>query len=120
MDRQDLNRLPLKNYNLTVTGTNWTTVKAIGTPYQTASGAWRILINVQGTFSSGTTSVNLTVAGLSFDLGNAGGAMGVGSSPYHATCQLANNTLICNMGSSTTQFYLSADALLSAKPTWME
>lgn len=39
---------PEIQYDLTVTGTNWTTTRAVGVPYQTGNGIWRIKLNVGG------------------------------------------------------------------------
>lgn len=56
----------LRQYTLTVTDTNWTTGRAVGVPYRTLDGTWRLRFNIVGTYSVGTTLSNLTVAGVTF------------------------------------------------------
>ena len=58
-----------KEYDLTVTGTNWTTTKAIGIPYITDDGDWRLKFNIIGALSSKTTSFTGTIDGVVFDSG---------------------------------------------------
>lgn len=46
----------LRQYNLTVTGTNWTTTRAKGVPYFTLDGTWRLRFNINGTFAGAANS----------------------------------------------------------------
>ena len=61
---EDRNRVPLKQYNLTVTGTNWTTSRAVGVPYQTINGVWRLRGNVSGSISVASATLTLSIDGI--------------------------------------------------------
>lgn len=54
-----------------VSGTNWSTVKAYFMFYADSSGLWRARFNIRGTLSVGASSVVLTVNSVTFD-GNSG------------------------------------------------
>lgn len=69
MNLEDRNKVPLKTVSLKVTGTNWTSDRAEGTPYQDLAGNWFIFIYIEGTLSVTNTFVTLTVAGVSFITG---------------------------------------------------
>lgn len=56
----------LRQYTLTVTDTNWTTNRAVGVPYRTLDGTWRLRFNIVGTYSIGTTLTSLAIAGIVF------------------------------------------------------
>lgn len=53
-------------YPITVTGTNFTTERAVGSIYQTLDGTWRVTLNIQGSLSSPAGSVILSAVGLGF------------------------------------------------------
>ena len=52
-------------YNLKVTGTNWTTTRAVGIPYRVFDEAkneiWRLKFNISGTLSTAAASITITV-----------------------------------------------------------
>lgn len=78
------NNVSLRQVSLSVTGTNWTTTRAVGIPYRTINGDFRLRINITGSFSSGTTTAlnPLTLIGVVFKSGVVQGltvADGVGS-----------------------------------------
>lgn len=104
-------------YDLTVTGTNWTTTKAIGVPYS-ANGAWRLRFNIKGTVSVGVTSLDLTIAGTTYantDVAISGNA-GVAD---WAKAKTASPTAVrIECGASATSFTASGDVELTSKPTW--
>ena len=58
-----------QQYDLTVTGANWTTTRAVGVPYKTTDGTWKLWFSITGTRSSGSaiTAFTLTVAGVVFE-----------------------------------------------------
>ena len=68
--KQDKQYFEGTTYNgvpLTVTGTNWTTIRGVFVPYKTTDGAWRMRFNVSGSVTSGTrTSYDVTFSGVSF------------------------------------------------------
>jgi len=49
----------LRQYTLTVTASNWTTIRAIGIPYTTLDGSWHLRFNIAGTFA-GAGNNNIT------------------------------------------------------------
>lgn len=74
-DLMDRGRLPLKQYSLIVTGTNWTTARAVGTPFQTLDGTWKLEGNISGTMSSATNVISLTIQGIIVKAGTQGQAV---------------------------------------------
>jgi hypothetical protein len=57
-------------YSLTVTGTNWTTVRAVGIYYQDQDGIPRFKFNIIGTLSSTATAFTGTITGVTFKAGS--------------------------------------------------
>lgn len=57
---------PQKQYSMTVTGSNWTTTRAIGIPYRMIDGLWRLRINITGGLSSTTSSFTGAITGVVF------------------------------------------------------
>lgn len=57
-------------YDLTVTGTNWTTLRAVGIPYTVTpfggGTVYRFKFNITGSFSPGTASASLAITGVTF------------------------------------------------------
>jgi hypothetical protein len=58
-------------YSLTVTGTNWTTVRAVGIYYQEQDGVPRFKFNIIGTLSSTATDFTGTISGVTFKSGSS-------------------------------------------------
>lgn len=110
-----------KQYDLTVTGTGWTTGVAKGIPYQTQDGNWRLKFNIRGTITS-SSSFTLTLTGVLF-ADNTGqsvaAARTAGSAPYDASCQAYNSSFFVASSSVGTGFCFSGDVLLASKPTFM-
>lgn len=69
-------------YSLTVTGTNWTTVRAVGMPYQASGGEWRFRFNIVGTMTGGPSSILLTVANVVFK----------NTATYYQACAMSSTT----------------------------
>lgn len=123
----DRNRLPLRQYNLIVTGTNWTTYRAIGIPYQTVDGAWRIKLNISGAMTSASrTGMTLTVANISFASTSPGDGQDI--SAYEpaaaAMCGAYTGTsngqiTIYHSSTTTTTYNLSGDVELASKPSFV-
>lgn len=57
-------RIQERQYDLTVTGTNYTSTRAIGIPYQTEQGIWRIRFNIRGTVTPSVNSLSLSISGI--------------------------------------------------------
>lgn len=117
-------KLPLKQVSLIVTGTNWTTTRAVGVPYKTMGGAYRVRINLVGTTSVGTTTLDLTIQGLTFK-GPSGYTQAVAFSSGNVTLTglvKSGGGSILNLitGAPQTTFRVSADLELDSKPSFIE
>lgn len=109
-------------YNLTVTGTNWTTVRAIGVPYVTSNGIWRLRFNIQGSFFPAFATPTLTLDGVvfsnSFTSGQAVSAYGAQASYYKGIAYPNVGNLSFECGVNTAGWTISGDVELQSKPTW--
>lgn len=114
------------NYNgsisPTVTGTNWSTVRAVFVPYQMADSAWRVKFNVQGNFSVATAASSLSVTGLTVK-STVNQAIAVFHSDGVDTwvkgqASGSANTLSVYAGATKTAYCFSGDIELNSKPTW--
>jgi hypothetical protein len=122
----ELNRTPLKQYNLICTATNWTTNYAVGIPYQVVNGQWRLRFNIKGIVSGGTAALVLTVSGvtfghpngdyqaISFSTGGGSGSMFYGYASYNASTLEAGQTV------AQSGWTLSGDVELLSKPSFVE
>lgn len=118
----------LKQYTLTVTGTNWTTTRAVGIPYKTATGEWRLKFNIVGAVSSGTDNfLNLTVANITFKSGydqavSIFTSTRQGNSVINEAVTLSNSSTIQILRSSSASLVLtwslSGDVELNAMPSF--
>lgn len=115
-----------KQYDLTVTGTNWTTTRAIGMPYRTVDGTWRLKGNVRGAISSAANNITLTISDVTFkNISNYQQAV-IASVRNDATVVTTtqnyanpNASTIYLEGSGTfKQISVSFDVELEAKPSW--
>lgn len=114
------------NYNgsisPTVTGTNWSTVRAVFVPYQMADSTWRAKFNIQGNFSVATAASSLSVTGLTVK-SSVNQAMAVFHSDGVDTwvkgqANGSANTLSVYAGATKTAYCFSGDIELNSKPTW--
>lgn len=53
-----------KQIPITVTGTNWTTTRAVAIFYSDSSNNWRMKFNIRGIISPTTTNITLTIANI--------------------------------------------------------
>ena len=112
-----------KQYNLTVTGDNsWSTNKAVGIPYKTKDGTWRLIFNIEGNFSS-TTSLTITLTGVSFattsGVGQAAACMDAGyNTGGTACCNSGSSSITFRMQTASTTGSTSGDVELNSMPTW--
>jgi hypothetical protein len=112
--------LPLKQYNLIVTGANWTTSKATGVAYKTLNGSWRIILNISGSVSA-TATLTLTVGGIVFTSNNqAVGCHIDNNTGFNSYATGGASTIYINSGSNFTTVDILADAEIVSKPTWCE
>ena len=120
----DLHQTNLQQYSLTVTGTNWTTTRAIGLAYQTLGGAWRLIFNIGGSTSAGTSTLTLTVAGVIFHSSSrqavAGWSDDIASDRNFVKTDSGAATISFNSGAIADAFYASGDVELDGPPDWLE
>ena len=116
---------------LTVTGANWTTSSAVFLPYKALSGDWRVVFNIQGDISPATTSIIITVSGVTFkNIGVDNGqavSVNVSTAGFGAhedgSARTASNTDTIRgitTLSSATKYFFSGDVELDAIPTWVQ
>lgn len=118
-----------RQYDLTVTGTGWTTASARGVPYVTADGRWRLRFNIAGQITS-TSSVVLSIAGVQF-YDNGASGIGLdrqavsaydnsgGSQPSNCFVTSSGDNIVLNFGAATTAITCSGDVELDSKPTFV-
>jgi hypothetical protein len=110
-----------KQYTLTVTGTDWTTSRAVGMPYKTIDGAWRLTFNIYGTLSAASSKA-LTVAGVVFKTGGdqASSVKGDSASGWGiAYCNTGTGIIAVYLNASVAGFCVSGDVELGSKPTFV-
>lgn len=125
MNTSDRNNLPLGQYTIIITGTNWTTVNAIAVPYRLVDGTWRVILNINGG-STVTSSLTVDVDGLVFADGihqsmsckTDNGAREIGT----AFTEPNTNTFKYETaaGAQLTGAYISGDVALASKPSFVE
>lgn len=112
---------PDYQYPLTVTGTNWTTVRAVGVPYKTGDGSYRMKVNINGTTTSQTTNT-LTITGVVFkNITNFYQSLCIGgdaNTNYRGYCSPNAATLVVQSGANVLDWRISGDVELESKPSW--
>ena len=122
MELIDRNKVNLVQYNLTVSGaSSWTTVRAVGIPYQTLDGAWRLKFNLYGTQSS-SGSNTLTIAGVTFHAAynQATHFSHMMNASYYHSETIKNTSTVSFSGQATSEAAISGDVELALKPAWIE
>lgn len=131
VDSMEENVNALRQYTPTITGTNWTTYRAVCVPYKTVDGTWRIKFNIVGAFSSGTDNVfTATFSGVTFKTSSGyGQAITVhdDSGQSHSairSCSVLNGTstirvLLSAIISYGATYGFSGDVELDGKPTFV-
>jgi hypothetical protein len=107
----------------TVSGTNWTTTRAVFVPYKMQDGTWRLRFNVCGSISSATASIDLAFDAVTFIAGanNYQACSGFGDATMIVTVFASpgtNSVSIYQASSTSTNFRISGDVELNSKPTW--
>jgi hypothetical protein len=113
-----------RQYNLTVTGTDWTTEKAVGVPYQTDEGIWRLKFNIEGTVTSASrSSYTLAITGVTFVNGSnqsvSGDGSGLANAPRVSTGSNNGNINFSHTSTTTDAYRTSGDVELESKPTFI-
>lgn len=107
---------------LTVTGTNYVSVRAVGIFYKTTNGTWRMKFNLTGTMTA-TNSRALTIAGVVFknttEYYQSVSSHSNANTVYntHAYCNPNAGTIQYTFSNNTTVIRSSGDVELDAKPT---
>ncbi len=103
----------------------WTTDRAVGVPYQTADGSWRLVFNIAGRCWTPRTELAVVIAGVTFAGGDffeqpvsvftaAGAAVAVGRT-LPATGNIGVSVAV---GSAKARFNLSGDVALAGRPAF--
>ncbi|MCG8685254.1 MAG: hypothetical protein MI892_10290, partial [Desulfobacterales bacterium] len=110
------------NGDFTVTGTGWTTTRAVAIPYQTVDGAWRMKFNVGGTVSSAVTDLSLNLSGTVFKIGQEQAITGFTTLAYYMQSRVEAGTGIMHgrTGTARSTWSFSGDVELESKPTWAD
>lgn len=108
-----------RQYALTVSGpTGWATTSAVGIPYKTKDGAWRLRFNIHGTFTSASTGA-VTISGVTYKTGIVQAVTATTStSSYIVYCEADSSAISFSLSANATQIQLSGDLYLNAMPTW--
>lgn len=114
-----------EQYALTVTGTNWTTTKAVGVPYKTLDGTWRMTLSVGGLFSSATGESSVYITGVAFNSFSNNGRQALAvSTPLIRTTANEGATVSgsgeirLSSAGTTTEWVVSGDVELTNQPTF--
>jgi len=119
-----------KQYDLTVTSTNWTTTRAVGIPYKTRDGAWRLRFNFRGLYSSAIANQTFAISGVVFkniagfaqacviSYDATGGGGGAGGTEDIAQTNPGTNQIGWGYSTTRTGFEVSGDVELDSMPTW--
>lgn len=111
----------VRQYNLTVTGTGFTSTRAVGIPYKTLDGTWRLRFNIVGTRTSsatwllsvsGITTVNVRQAIASND--DSGG-----SAQSNAFAEASSSTIQLTHAAAFTGATCAGDIELTGKPSFV-
>ncbi|HAZ11736.1 MAG TPA: hypothetical protein DCY86_03030 [Bdellovibrionales bacterium] len=117
---------PQKSYSMSTSGTNWTQVRAQGTPWRNMDGNWYLTFTIRGTFSPSTSGVSLTVTDITtkntssfyqlFACGNNAGS----AYPLTCYCQPNSNVLEVQFATTAVSAGLSGTLELESKPVFVE
>lgn len=111
---------------LTVTGTNWTTIRAVGMAYSDVNGQWRFRFNIRGSLSVAALDITLTVSGVTAKNGGANSEQAITAAQLDSGA-IATHYGFWNVNSSSLRMRFSAnvtiptvsgDIELESKPTW--
>ena len=116
-----------KQYALTVTGTGWTTVRAVGIPYRTLDGAWRVRFNISGSVISGVrVGYTVSIGGVVFkatslnDQPLSGWVNGSFTNMDVYAAQGTDDIVLNHTSGTTTKYNWSGDVECDSKPTFVE
>ena len=107
--------------DLTVTGTGYTSNRAVGVFYQASDGQWRARLNIEGTFAVATASTSVTISGLTFLSSNIQVLAAMHNSGFYNNAFVLGGNGVVNLscGTSTTGYRFSGEVILDGKPTFL-
>lgn len=114
----------LRQYNLTVTSSSsgtWTINRAVGVPYKTVDGAWRLRFNFSGYFSVAFALPLFTVSGVTFNSGYDQAISVYASANTWNLGKVNGGTSNVQGRTGTAEQYwnLSGDVELASKPSFV-
>lgn len=112
-----------KQYTLSASGTNWTTGYAIGIPYRTLGGTWRLRFNIKGTISIAANNLTLTLTGVTFKaVSQQAVTTRYGAGAAGGKCQTGAGvgTFTGEYSANQTNLSYSGDVELESKPSFVE
>lgn len=118
--------LPDRQYDLTVTSgqSGFAVVRAIGVPYKTKDGVWRLRFNISTTFTLASVSGGtISISGVVFKTTSNGQEVGgtAGGSLAVSACLAgpgSGNITITHATGNANAWVFSGDVELDSKPTW--
>ncbi len=107
-----------RQFGLTVTGLNWTTIRTIGHVYQTFDAVYRFRFNIVGTVSVGISTLTLTIDDIVFkNIASYNQAITLAATKGENGFTVPNTGDITgNTTSNQTQWMFSGDVELDGKP----
>jgi hypothetical protein len=121
LSTEDRNRINCKQYSLNMASVTagYLLSRAVGIPYQTIDGAWRLFGTAAFSITTGTTAT-VTILGVVFK--NAAtqyvGCCTAVSTGY-ALASANTNSIVCTGTSTSTAYYLEFDLELESKPLFV-
>lgn len=116
-----------KQYDLAITSVSagWVVSRAVGIPYLTENGVWRLRFNLHGTCTAANV-VTLDFTGVVFKTGYTQAVIGQLHSggtyitTYKASTESGDTGIIFDGSSTYTNILCSGDVELDSKPAWAE
>lgn len=109
----------------TVSATGWTTLRAVMIPYKMQGGEWRLKFNFVGNVAPSTTTVTVSISGITFKSGAANQDQGVAFAGANAASGIeyqralgGTNQISLHETSAGGNWPVSGDVELDSKPSW--
>ncbi len=101
---------------------DWTTIKAVGVPYRTVNGVWRLIFNLDGSGLLQTTTISISgivfKIGYNQEVGYSSGASGTTQGKHYAAD--GTNSIQIYLSTQEWRHFISGDVELNSKPTWVD
>lgn len=111
--------------NLDVSGTNWTTIRAVGVAYTDGGGNWWLRFSIFGDLSSSSTNFQATIDGVTFkNATNYNQAVAVVPKSTadwsYGHTNFNSDKINCRSGTAQSGYSMTGDVELESKPTWVK